>query len=155
MKNVFLILFLFLFLGQGNIIAQSVKINFIRYKTIYFNNYQNEWDPWPVAWDESGASGIIKKIYGETYKVSIYNYKGDFVVSSTCTFDSKTTAEKRKAQPDLPYLNCYVDSDGDQVWTNVVSLESLLNNVKGWGQEDAQLYLWIFNSETPYAILLE
>ena len=155
MKNVFLILFLFLFLGQGNIIAQSVKINFIRYQTIYFNNYQNEWDPWPVAWDESGASAIIKKIYGETYKVSIYNYKGDFVVSSTCTFDSKTTAEKRKAQPDLPYLNCYVDSDGDQVWTNVVSLESLLNNVKGWGQEDAQLYLWIFNSETPYAILLE
>jgi hypothetical protein len=43
----------------------------------------------------------------------------------------------------------------DQVWTNVVSLEFLLNNVKGWEQEDAQLYLWIFDSETPYVILLE
>ena len=55
----------------------------------------------------------------------------------------------------MPYLNCYVDSDGNQVWTNVVSLESLLNNVKGWEKEDAQLYLWIFNLETPYAIVLE
>lgn len=154
MKNVFLLMFLFLFLGQGNIMAQSVKINFIRYKTIKYNNYQNTWESWPVAWDESGASAIIKKIYGETYKVSIYNYKGEFVVSSTCTFDSNTTAKKRSAQ-DLPYLNCYSDSDGDQVWTNVVSLESLLKNVKGWKQEDAQLYLWIFSSETPYAFVLE
>ena len=154
MKNVFLILFLFLFLGQGNISAQSVKINFIRYKTISYNNYQNAWDPWPVAWDESGASAIIQKIYGETYKVSIYDYKGDFLASSTCTFDSNTSAKKRKAN-DLPYLNCYVDSNGDQIWTNVVSLESLLNDVKGWGQENAQLYLWILDSEPSVALLLE
>jgi hypothetical protein len=154
MKKIFVILVLFCILRSESTIAQSVRVNFIRYQQIEYNYYSGKWQSWPNAWNESGAYAIIKKIYGETYRVSIYKYDGSFIVSSTCTFDSYVTSQKRNSQ-NLPYLNCYKDPENDQVWTNVVSLESLLENVKGWKRDGAQLYLWIFNTSKPFAFLFE
>jgi hypothetical protein len=134
--------------------AQSVKINFVRYKQIQFNTYLSEWENWPTAWNESGAYAIIRNIYDGMYEVSIYSYDDSFLVSSTCTFDSNVTTKKRDSQ-DLPYLNCYSDTEGDQVWTNVVSLKSLTEDVTGWKQDGAQLYLWIFSAETPFSFVFE
>ena len=151
-SKVFLFFALFCILGMGSVIAQSVRLNFIRYKMTEFHH--GEWDDWPVKWNTSGAYAIISNVYNETYKVSVYSYDDEHLVTSVCTFDSKTTGEKRKSQ-DLPYLNCYTDPDGDQIWTNTVSLESLLKNVKSWEQDDAALYLWIFSSDPPIGIVCE
>jgi len=152
MKKVLLILVLFCILGNENTIAQAVRVNFIRYKTIEYK--YGKWESWPVRWNESGAYAIINRVYNETYKVSVYTYDHQHLVTSICTFDSKTTSEKRKSQ-NLPYLNCYTDPEGDQIWTNIVSLKSLLENVKSWEQDGAALYLWIFSSSPSIGIVCE
>lgn len=152
MKRVFLFLVLFCIIGVGTTIAQSVRIDFYRYKTISY--YNGEWESWPVKWNTSGAYAIISNVYDDTYKVSVYKYNGELLVTSVCTFSSKTTSEKRRTE-NQPYLNCYVDSDGDQIWTDIVSLESLLENVKTWEQEDAALYIWVFSADTPLGIICE
>ena len=151
-SKVFLFLALFCILGMGSTVAQSVRLNFIRYKMTEFHH--GSWDEWPTKWNNSGAYAIVSNVYNETYKVSVYSYDDEHLVTSVCTFDSKTTREKRSSQ-DLPYLNCYTDPDGDQIWTNIVSLESLLKNVKNWEQDDAALYLWIFSSDPPIGIVCE
>jgi len=155
MKVAFTLFFLFLFIFLSNTFdAQSVRINFIRYKQIEYNAYSSSWDPWPSAWDESGAHAIIQHIYDDMYKVSIYGYDDDLLATTTCTFDSEVSRKKRISQDD-PYLNCYSDSNGDQIWTSVVSLQSLIENVEGWKQDNAQLYLWVFSADTPFAFVLE
>lgn len=154
MKKPILILLYMLFFSCLLSIAQDVRINFIRFKQIEYNNYLREWQSWPVAWNESGAYAIIENIYDDMYNVSIYGNDDSFLVSSTCTFDAETTDKKRDGQ-ELPYLNCYTDTEGDQVWTNVVSLQSLVEDVNGWTQDDAQLYLWIFSAEKPFAFVFE
>jgi hypothetical protein len=148
-------IFLFLFILITNTsLAQSVRINFIRYKQIEYNVYSQKWESWPNAWNQSGAHAIIQHIYDDMYKVSVYGYDGDLIASTTCTFDSDVSAKKRISQDD-PYLNCYSDSNGDQIWTSVVSLQSLIDNVEGWKQDNAQLYLWVFSTDTPFAFVLE
>jgi len=144
LKKTLLVLVLFSVFGIGNMFAQSVKINFIRYKMIEYSN--GKWENWPTKWSSSSAYAIISSVYDDTYKVAIYSYDGEHLITSICTFDPKTTKEKRKSQ-DLPYLNCYADRDGDQIWTNSVSLESLLEDVKDWEDEDAALYLWVFSED--------
>jgi hypothetical protein len=52
-------------------------------------------------------------------------------------------------------LNCYTDREGDQIWTNVVSLDSLLGDVKSWSQDGAALYLWVFGSSSSFAFIFE
>lgn len=154
MKKTIFILFFFLFIVGSNLFFAQVRINFIRYKQIEYNSYLSKWDSWPTNWSESGAYAIVENIYDETYNVSIFGYDDSFLASSMCTFDSKTSTTKRDSQ-DLPYLNCYTDDEGDQVWTNVVSLESLVQDANGWAEDEAQLYLWIFSGETPFAFVFE
>lgn len=48
-----------------------------------------------------------------------------------------------------------LDSFFMKPWTNVVSLGSLLENVEGWEQADAQLYLWVFSGDQPFAFVFE
>ena len=154
MKKIILTIVVFFVLFVETIHAQSVRINFIKYKQIEFSMYTDEWDSWPSDWDESGAYAIIENLFDETYDVSIYGNDDSFLVSSICTFDPTVTSKKRDSS-ELPYLNCYSDDEGDQVWTNVVSLGSLLENVEGWEQDDAQLYLWVFSGDQPFAFVFE
>ncbi len=154
MKKLTTLLFLFFFLVEGITYAQSVRIDFIRYKQINYDIYNKEWQPWPVAWDESGAYAIIGSIYEDMYTVSLYGYDNSLIVTTTVTFDPEVSAKKRKSQSNS-YLNCYTDSNEDQIWTNVVSLQSLIDNVNGWKQDNAQLYLWVFSVDQPYAFVLE
>jgi hypothetical protein len=154
MKNFTKVLVLFIVLFSQTAFAQSVRINFIRYKQIDYLTYIEEWEDWPSEWSESGAYAIVKKLYGETYSVTIYGNDDSYIISSKCTFDSSVTGKKRVSS-ELPYLNCYSDAEGDQVWTNVVSLGSLVNDVTGWKQDDAQLYLWILSADEPFAFVFE
>jgi len=154
MKNLFVFLALLFIFFSSTSIAQEVKIKFVRYKQIEYYSYLGEWQDWPSEWDESGAYALIQNIYDDVYEVSIYSYDDSFIISSTCTFDSDVTIKKRDSQ-DLPYLNCYSDPEGDQVWTNVVSLKSLLEDPNGWKKDGAQLYLWIFNVDTPFSFVFE
>lgn len=154
MKKLLLIFVIFFSLNIQSSFAQSVRINFIRYKQIEYNNYLKEWEEWPDEWNESGAYAIIKKIHGETYKVSLYSYNDEFLAASTCTFDPEFTYQKRKSQ-NLKYLNCYTDKEDNQIWTNIVSLESLIQNNKNWEQDDADMYFWIFNITNPIAFVME
>lgn len=153
MKKHWLFLILFILIASTSIFSQ-VKINFIRYKQIEFNNYTSKWQEWPSTWSSSGAYAVIESFYDDTYIVSIYTTNDELLVSSTCTFDSDQTTIKRNSE-DLQYLNCYSDYEGDQIWTNVVSLQSLLENVDDWRQDGAQLYLWVFSATIPFAFVLE
>lgn len=153
MKRLFLVMVLLCITGSKIAIAQSVKINFIRYKMANYNTYYNQWDKWPVKWTSSKAYAIISSVYDNTYKVSVYSYDDQHIVTSICTFNSQITSQKRKSEG-LQYLNCYTDREGDQIWTNVVSLESLLGNVKNWEQDGAALYLWVFGSSS-FAFVFE
>lgn len=154
MKSILSLLLFLVFFSINYVYSQSVRINFIRYKQIEYNIYSEKWEPWPSTWNESGAHAIIKHIYDDMYKVSIYGYDDDLIASTTCSFDAEVSRKKRISQDD-PYLNCYKDANGDQIWTSVVSLQSLIDNVEGWKQDDAQLYLWVFSTETPFAFVLE
>ncbi|WP_345268844.1 hypothetical protein [Nibrella viscosa] len=151
-KLIFALVIFFAFISETTS-AQSVRVNFIRYKTIKYNTYSSSWERWPVKWTSSAAYAIISSVYDNTYKVSVYGYDGQHVVTSVCTFNSQVTSEKRRTQGS-PYLNVYTDKEGDQIWTNVVSLESLLGNVKSWSQEGASLYLWVYGSST-FAFVFE
>lgn len=154
MNKIRLTIVLFFVLVVETIHAQSVRINFIKFKQVEYSTNRGVWEPWPSEWDESGAYAIIENLYGETYDVSIYGYDDSFLVSSICTFDPTVTSKKRDSS-ELPYLNCYSDDEGDQIWTNVVSLGSLMENVEGWEQDDAQLYLWVFSGTKPFAFVFE
>lgn len=154
MKKIIVLVVLLSILGIGSVTAQSVRVNFVRFKQVEYNQYLREWQSWPSRWNESGAYAVIRKVYGDTYRVSVYRYDDTFIVSSTCTFNSYLTSQKRQSQ-NLRYLNCYTDEEDDQVWTNVVSLQSLLENVRDWTQDGAQLYLWILNTSTPFAFVFE
>ncbi len=154
MKTLFFVLVLFCFVGSENAIAQGVRVNFTRYKTIGYNSYYRQWDQWPVKWTSSAAYAIISSVYDNTYKVSVYSNAGQHIVTSVCTYNSQISVQKRRSEG-LPYLNCYVDREGDQIWTNMVSLESLLGDVGSWRKDGAALYLWIFNSSSSFAFGFE
>jgi len=156
MKKLYLIVVLFCIIGSERVIAQGVKINFIRFKAISYNSYYSQWDKWPVKWSSSSAYAIISSVYDNTYKVAVYGNTGQHIVTSICTFDSQVTNQKRRSEG-LPYLNCYTDQEGDQIWTNNVSLESLLGDVKSWKHDGAALYLWVFksSSSSSFAFVFE
>ncbi|RDB07523.1 hypothetical protein [Runella aurantiaca] len=154
MKKLFLVLVLFCFVGSKTAIAQGVRVNFIRYKMINYNSYYSQWDKWPVKWTSSAAYAIISSVYDNTYKVSVYSNAGEHIVTSVCTFNSQLSSQKRRSEG-LPNLNCYTDREGDQIWTNVVSLNSLLGDVTSWKEEGAALYLWVFRSSSSFAFVFE
>ncbi len=155
-KTVFLI---FIFIASHSVYAQSSQIIATAYKQVFWLN--DKWGKWPSYWTSYNSEGrsnpvirittITEGNSGDIYRLQMFiegKVEADFYV----TYDSETTAIKRREWADK-YINCYKDVNGDYVYTQNVSLQSLANDPSAWANnENAILYLWIFSENFAITI---
>jgi hypothetical protein len=157
-KTVFLFLF-FISFASYSMYAQSSQIVATAYKQVYWMN--GKWGEWPDYWTSYKSEGrsnpvirittITEGSSGDIYRLQMFiegKVEADFYV----TYDSETTAKKRSEWDDK-YVNCYKDVNGDYIYTQNVSLQSLANDSSAWADnENAILYLWIFSENFAVSI---
>ena len=139
--------------------AQSSQIIATSYKQIYYIN--GKWGNWPNHWTTYSSEGrsnpvirittISEGSSGDIYRLQMFingTVEADFYVS----YDSAITAKKRKDWNDQ-YVNCYKDENGDYVYTQNVSLQSLAKDNSAWAKnEDATLYIWVFSENMAVVV---
>ncbi|WP_025667374.1 hypothetical protein [Aquimarina megaterium] len=152
-KSIFLFL-VFISIASYSLYAQSSQIVATAYKQVFW--IDGKWGEWPSYWTSyksEGRSNPIIRITtinegssGDIYRLQMFiegTVKADFYVA----YDPKISTKKRRDWNDK-YINCYKDVNGDYVYTQNVSLQSLAKNSSAWANnENAKLYLWVFSQD--------
>lgn len=155
MKKKILLLFTIALLSFENASAQAII--FTAKKYIEYHPEYAEWDEWPDEWTSIDAESDLKMtitslVKGKIYKVIFYNY-GEELASITVRYDA-ALSEKKRVEWDDKYVNCYTDDNGDYLYAQKVSLQSLLDDNSTWAtNEESMIYFW-FLSEN-YALALK
>lgn len=151
----FTLLIIITFLSLNNLSAQAIK--FTGKKYIEYHPDYAEWDVWPDEWQTVDTEAdfkmtIMPLVKGKIYKVIIYNY-GENIASMTLHYDSNLSEQKRKEWGDK-YVNCYKDDNGDCLYAQKVSLESLSEDNSTWAtNSESMIYFWVFSEN--YALVLK
>lgn len=152
MRNLFLLSCLLIMFVSNPSNAQSSQIVSTAYKQIFY--IDGQWGKWPGYWTSYKSEGrsnpvirittISEGSSGDFYRLQLFidrNVEADFYVA----YDPVQTAQKRRDWDDQ-YVNCYKDENGDYVYTQNVSLQSLAKDPSAWADnENATLYLWVFS----------
>ena len=150
MKKSFILTVLFC-IATLNVLAQSSQIVASAYKEIYRHN--GVWEKWPTYWTTYQSEGRSKPIFRITrirknsyYRIQMFinnKEKSDFYVR----YDAQYTSQKRKNWGE-EYVNCHRDHYGDYIYTQKVSLNSLVNDPHAWASnKDSKLYIWVFSQD--------
>lgn len=159
MRNRLLFISAFLFFSF-NLFAQSSEIACSAYKQVY--RFSGTWAEWPNHWTTYSSEGRAKPVVrvtnmGEGYNGNIYRLQmfvsgkveADFYVH----YDSQKTASVREDWDD-EYVNCYIDNNGDYIYTEGFSLKTLVDSSRIWAtNEDSKLYFFIFSED--YAVVVK
>ena len=155
-----LTLFLFLAISVSQVaFAQSGRIRCIAYKEIH---YSGAWEKWPDYWTTYASEGRTEPTLqittaevlesGNIYRVQLIN-NGDVQSDFYVLFDSGKTTSIR-SDWDKDDVNCYIDKNGDYIFTEGVSLESLAKDSTVWAvNKDSQMYFMIYSSN--YAVVVK
>jgi len=138
MKKVYIILVLFCILGTGSAIAQGIRIDFVREKTIHYVN--GKWEKRPDNWKKCDWYATINRGYNQTYNVNLYSRDGMLQARLTVMYDSETTNETRR-MTSSNMSHYYTGGPAIKICTTNASLESLLSDVKNWSKNDASMYV--------------
>jgi len=150
-KSKKLLLTLALVTGFGiSVYSQTSTIVCTSYKENFFHN--GRWVGWTNYWEDfyNEPSVRITNADDGYYRLK-YLVDGEVIMDYFVVYDADETKAKRKSLGNQN-IYCYVDADGDYVWTENVSLSSLTQNVNLWKNSNAQFYLWSFSD--GYAIAL-
>jgi hypothetical protein len=140
-------------------IGFSQKIRFTAAKYIEYHPAFQEWDDWPEDWTyfNDNTTGrltmaISEAVRGKIYHVTMYK-DGSPYFDMYLTYDAVKSAEKRRQWND-EYVNCYVDDDGDYLYAQKVSLQSLAEDTRPWAtNEESKIYFWVFSQN--FAMVLK
>ena len=144
----------FLFIAPCMSYGQYSDIVATSYKQVFKTNGQ--WEAWPDNWtsyESEGQSDPIIRITtisegnsGDVYRLQFFvdgKVEADFNVQ----YDPQKSEELRN-EWNQEYVNCYMDENGDYVYTEEVSLESLARDNTAWSEnEDSKLYLMIYSED--------
>lgn len=150
-----LFLFVLFFFAVQNISAQAII--FTGKKYIEYHPDYAEWDEWPDEWtaidqDLDFKMLITPVVKGKIYKVEIYG-DGEAITEMTLRYDA-TLSEEKRIEWDDEYVNCYKDENGDYLYAQKVSLETLSIDNSTWASnKESKIYFWVFSEN--YALLFK
>jgi len=149
MKKILLLLVLVTGIGM-TAYSQIVKITCTEYKDI--ERINGSWEKWPSRWSDLTKETVIQisKAAGSKYRIE-YIIAGKTKLDYYVIYDATETAKVRKNN-DNQRLYCYVDDDGDSIWTDGFSLLELVEDVSIWSKSGSNIYFW--DDSIDYAELL-
>lgn len=151
----FILLVFITVLSLQKINAQAIV--FTAKKFIEYHPEYAEWDEWPDEWTSVGRDQDFKMtitpvVKGKIYRVEIYN-EGEEIAEMTLRYDA-TRSEEKRIEWDDEYVNCYKDENGDYLYAQKVSLESLSIDNSTWASnKESKIYFWVFSEN--YALVLK
>lgn len=151
----FILLVFITVLSLQKINAQAIV--FTAKKFIEYHPEYAEWDKWPDEWTSVGQDQDFKMtitpvVKGKIYRVEIYN-EGEEIAEMTLRYDA-TLSEEKRIEWDDEYVNCYKDENGDYLYAQKVSLESLSIDNSTWASnKESKIYFWMFSEN--YALVLK
>ena len=151
MKKIFLVLLLFIGLGIS-VFSQTCTITCTSYKENFYHN--SSWVGWSNYWTDfdyyDKPSIRITNAEDGYYRLK-YIVDGEVIMDYFVVYDDAKTKKIRNSWNNQN-VYCYIDADGDHVFTENVSLNSLTKNPDGWKKSNANFYLWSYSEN--YGILL-
>lgn len=140
-------------LALMNASGLSTRITAIEYKLLVRTG--GTWGRWSEQWKSYASEGrtnpsiriteVISGSAGHVYRLQLV-IDGSETASFLVVYDPQKTREIRDQWGDR-YVNCYKADNGDYVFTQKVSLESLVKDNSAWSSDENALLYFMFYSQ--------